>query len=144
MQAAPLVALLLAAPAAGQAGMQPGKWTSTHRIVAITAPGIPADIQKSLAGKTFTTSHCFRADEMAEPEKAMVKASGGTCRYTSFTFRGGQIRATSVCAGPPETRGQVSGTYTPTSYTMRTVASGANGMKSEMVMTGRRVGSCDG
>jgi hypothetical protein len=140
-----IVGLFAFAPALAAAQtMQPGSWRSTTRITAMTMPGAPPDIARSMAGRPIEATVCITAQDIAAGPKRLLESSKGQCRYSRFRMSGGVIDAESTCA---EASGAtmttvMRGTYTPTSYTMTARASATTGMRMAMTTSGRRVGAC--
>lgn len=134
--------LLLAVPAEAAETLSPGEWESAHRIESMVMPGVPEAAAASMKGKVISASQCITAADLEKPQEKLFKSSDGRCRYTSFDMSRGAIKATSLCAGNPELQGTVTGSYTATSFTMRTTMAGSNGMQMVMASSGRRIGAC--
>ena len=137
--------LLIPTLAAGAGpSLQPGKWQESVTIVDVQVPSAPA-IATSLKGHTTRITTCLTPAQVAQGPH--IALSGGTrlCRFTGFSFAGGQMRSTMVCngrSGPTVTRS--SGSYTPTSIDIIGSAATSGVMKMTMKThtIGHRIGRC--
>lgn len=132
--------------------IEPGLWQS-KTDVEMNMPGMPpqfaARMKQSMAeSRNQTSSHCVTADEVKKPKEDFFGADK-TCKYQHFTMGGGKIDAQMVCSEEGSTQTtNLSGTYTPTSYSMDVSSSGTGGaregMSMKMHVDSRRVGECTG
>lgn len=133
--------------------IEPGLWQSKTDIEEMNMPGMPpqfaARMKQSMAeSRNQTSSHCVTADEVKKPKEDFFGADK-TCKYQHFTMGGGKIDAQMVCSEEGSTQTtNLSGTYTPTSYSMDVSSSGTGGaregMSMKMHVDSRRVGECTG
>jgi hypothetical protein len=112
-------------------------------------PQFVARMKQSMAeSRDRTSSNCVTADEVKKPKEDFFGADK-TCKYQHFTMGGGKIDAQMVCSEEGSTQTtNLSGTYTPTSYSMDVSSSGSGGVQAGMSMKmhvdSRRVGECTG
>ena len=133
--------------------IEPGLWQSKADVEEMNIPGMPpqfaARMKQSIAeSRNQASSHCITPDEVKKPKEDFFGADK-SCKYQHFTMGGGKIDAQMVCSeeGATQTT-NLSGTYTPTSYSMDVSSSGTggdrNGMSMKMHVDSRRIGECTG
>ena len=133
---------------------EPGMWKTTTTLESMNlgiAAGNPqiAAAMKGQIGKSQTIDACMTPDQAKPPTLVGVEQiKGSGCRFDKFALGGGTVNATMACARPGG-RMTVSqkGSYTKTSYDLRsTVAQGETG-KPETSMTvhvvAKRTGTCE-
>jgi hypothetical protein len=152
-----------AAPAA--VTMRPGQWETTLRVVSISAPAAPPEVQQQLqaavSAAPVTERSCLTPAEAADPAASFRDRTAGdqpgmTCQIGESLFAGGRIRLTLTCrssTGQPEQRQAMAGTYT--SDTVQAAVSGETStpasetmqsfpVRVESTLIGRRTGDCTG
>jgi len=133
--------------------IEPGLWRSKVSVLEMNIPGIPAAYQakmrQSMAERrNEASSHCITAEDVKKPKEDFFGAEK-SCKYAHFTMGGGKIDIQMVCSeeGTTQTT-NMSGSYTPTSYSMDMSSSGgggaAKGMSMKMHVDSQRVGECSG
>lgn len=133
--------------------VQPGLWKSKTIIQEMNMPGIPpqylARMKQSMAEhRNESSSHCIKPEDVKKPKEDFFGADK-TCKYDHFTMGGGKIDMAMVCHQEVSTMNmKVSGTYTPTTYSIDTSMTGSggheNGMSMKMHVDSERVGDCTG
>lgn len=131
--------------------IEPGLWRSKVTVLEMNIPGIPAQytaqMKQSMAEHEDRSSeHCVTAEQVKKPKEDFFGADK-SCRYEHFTMGGGKMDIQMVCRGEDMTRTtNMSGTYTPTSYSMDMSSKGSgggqNGMSMKMHVDSQRVGEC--
>jgi hypothetical protein len=133
--------------------VQPGLWESKVTIQDLNFPGMPAQYldrmkQSIAAHRNDTNKHCIKPEDVKRPKEDFFGADKN-CKYDHFTMGGGKIDVAMVCHEEDTTNNMnVTGTYTPTSYSIDTAMNGSgghqNGMTMKMHVDARRVGECTG
>jgi hypothetical protein len=133
--------------------VEPGLWQSKVTVLEMNIPGMPphyADkMKQSIAEQRNDTSkHCITAAEVKKPKEDFFGADK-SCRYEHFTMGGGRIDIAMVCKQQGFTQNtSMSGTYTPTSYSMDMSSNGSGGPEQGMTMKmhvdSQRIGECSG
>jgi hypothetical protein len=133
--------------------VRPGLWQSKTVVEQMDMPGIPqqylARMKQSMAEhKGDTSSHCIKPEDVKKPKEDFFGADK-SCKYDHFTMGGGKIDIAMVCHQEDTTmNSHVSGTYTPTSYSIDTSMTGSggheNGMNMKVHVDAQRVGECTG
>jgi hypothetical protein len=133
--------------------VQPGLWQSKTNVEEMNMPGIPAQyaaqMKQSIAQhRDETSKHCIKPEDVKKPKEDFFGADK-SCRYDHFTMGGGKIDVAMVCHHEETTeKMNVSGSYTPTSYSIDTSMTGSggeqNGMSMKMHVDSQRVGECTG
>ena len=133
--------------------VQPGLWQSKTTVEEMNIPGIPAQYaaqakQSMMERRNETNSHCIKPEDVKKPKEDFFGADK-SCKYDHFTMGGGKIDVAMVCHEEETTMNtQVSGSYTPTSYSIETSMTGSggaqNGMSMKMHVDAQRVGECTG
>ena len=133
--------------------VQPGLWQSKATVLEMNMPGIPAQyaaqMKQSIAEhRNETSSHCIKPEDVKKPKEDFFGADK-SCKYDHFTMGGGKIDVAMVCREEETTMNtQVSGSYTPTSYSIDSSMTGTggreNGMSMKMHVDAKRVGECTG
>jgi hypothetical protein len=95
-----------------------------------------------------TNKHCIKPEDVKRPKEDFFGADK-SCKYDHFTMGGGKIDVAMVCHRANTTQNMnVSGSYTPTSYSIDTAMTGTggdeNGMSMKMHVDAQRVGECSG
>lgn len=134
--------------------VEPGLWESKVTVQEMNIPGIPAQyadrMKQSMAEHQQQTSkRCLTAAEVRKPKEDFFAGEDKSCKYQHFTMGDGKIDIQMVCSEEGSTQTtSMSGSYTPTSYSMdmSSNASGgeAKGMTMKMHVDSRRVGECTG
>ena len=133
--------------------VQPGLWESKVTIQDLNFPGMPAQyldkMKQSIAEhRNESSKHCVTPAEVKRPKEDFFGADKN-CKYDHFTMGGGRIDVAMVCHEEDTTNNMnVTGTYTPTSYSIDTSMNGSggrqNGMTMKMHVDAQRVGECTG
>jgi len=133
--------------------VEPGLWQSKAVIQEMDMPGIPqqylAQMKQSIAEhRNETSSHCIKPEDVKKPKEDFFGADKA-CKYDHFTMGGGKIDVAMVCHQEETTQTMnISGSYTPTSYSIDTSMVGTggheNGMTMKMHVDAERVGECTG
>jgi len=131
--------------------MQPGEWESKTSVLEMNMPGIPAQyaarMKQGIAEhRNEASRHCIKPEDVKKPKEDFFGADK-SCRYDHFTMGGGKIDVAMVCHQEQTTeKMNVSGSYTPTSYSIDTAMTGSggeqNGMSMKMHVDAQRVGEC--
>jgi len=137
----------------GDTMVRPGLWQSKTIVEEMNMPGIPAQyaaqMKQSIAQhRNETSSHCIKPEDVKKPKEDFFGADK-SCKYDHFTMGGGKIDVAMVCHQEESTQKMnVSGSYTPTSYSLDTSMTGSggqeNGMSMKMHVDSQRVGECTG
>ncbi|MDB5705354.1 MAG: hypothetical protein JWN66_2470 [Sphingomonas bacterium] len=139
-------ALLLLPAASGSLPIQPGKWQTIVTILDVQMPSAPPGVRAGMRGRPpQIVTACVTPQQAAAGPQAVLAASKGKCRYTSFNASGGRLNAVMQC-------GFATGAMTVTStgaYSATTLdLNGSSVMSGKMQMTmkthtiGRRLGPC--
>lgn len=134
--------------------VEPGLWESKVTVNEMNIPGMPAQyaakMKQSMAEHQQQTSkRCLTAADVRKPKEDFFAGEDKSCKYQHFTMGDGKIDIQMVCSeeGSSQTT-NMSGSYTPTSYSMdmSSNASGGEqkGMTMKMHVDSRRVGECTG
>ena len=128
--------------------IQPGKWQSTVTIDKMEMPGMPPEAEarmKKMIAQGHTSETCLTPEEVKEP-KANFFSGNDNCRYDHFKMGNGKIDAEMHCDQGGSTQVmQMSGTYSPDSYTMRMNSKGGpagSAMTMQMSIDAKRIGQC--
>ena len=147
MRKALFVALLLIGGASHAQQVQPGLWQSTSKITAVSAPDMPANVTKMMAGQPpMVSKQCIRPADAAKGYDEMLKDKARNCVVKSSRYVGGVMDVQTQCTG----QGQVStmhmhGPYSPTAYTLTSEMTMSNAempMKMTMIVSGKLLGPC--
>jgi len=138
---------------ASESMVEPGLWQSKVTVLEMNIPGMPAQyadkMKESMAERRNDTSkHCITAADVKKPKEDFFGADK-SCRYAHFTMGAGKIDIAMVCKQEGFTQNMsLSGTYTPTSYSMDMSSNGSGGPQQGMTMKmhvdSQRVGECTG
>ena len=132
--------------------VQPGLWESKVTVLDMVMPGMPlqyADRMKEELAKHRNDSnrHCITPEDVKQPKSDFFGADK-SCRYEHFTMGGGKIDIAMVCKQENMTQTtNMSGTYTPTTYSMDMSSIGTGpqqGMRMKMHVDSKRIGECTG
>ena len=133
--------------------VRPGLWQSKVTVEEMNIPGIPPEyagrMKQSLAEhQNDTNKHCIKPEDVKRPKEDFFGADK-SCKYDHFTMGAGKIDVAMVCHRDETTQNmKISGSYTPTSYSIDTAMSGTggreNGMSMKMHVDAERVGECTG
>jgi hypothetical protein len=133
--------------------VQPGLWESKVTVEEMNMPGVPAQyldrMKQSMAEhRNQASRRCITADEVKQPKEDFFGADK-SCKYDHFTMGGGKIDIAMVCHEDETTNTMnVSGSYTPTTYSIDSAMTGSggaqNGMTMKMHVDSHRVGECTG
>jgi len=138
----------------GDTMIEPGLWQSKVTVLEMNIPGIPpqyaAKMKQSMAEhRNQASSHCVKPEDVKKPKEDFFGADK-SCRYDHFTMGGGKIDVQMTCKEEESTQvTNMSGTYTPTSYSMDMSSNGTGagreaGMTMKMHVDANRVGQCTG
>jgi hypothetical protein len=134
--------------------IRPGEWASRVKILQMDVPGMPADVAQRMKTMmadrdTSASKHCLTPSDVKKPKEDFFTGENKSCRYEHFTMGAGKIDIAMVCKeqGAGQTT-KMSGTYTPTRYSMDVSSSGSGGSQPGMTMKmhvdAERVGECSG
>ena len=133
--------------------VQPGLWESKVTVQEMTIPGMPAQyadkMKQSIAEhRNEGSRHCITQADVKKPKEDFFGADK-SCKYDHFTMGGGKIDIAMVCHAEDTTQNMnVSGSYTPTTYSIDTSMNGSGGreggMSMKMHVDASRVGECTG
>ena len=134
--------------------IEPGLWQSKVNVLEMNIPGIPAQYmekakQSMAERRNETSSHCVKPEDVKKPKEDFFGADK-SCRYDHFTMGGGKIDIKMTCREEASTQtSNMSGTYTPTSYSMDMSMNGSGGgsqggMSMKMHVDSQRIGECTG
>ena len=133
--------------------VQPGLWQSKVTVQEMNIPGLPAEYadkmkQNMAAHQNDTNRHCIKPEDVKRPKEDFFGADK-SCKYDHFTMGAGKIDVAMVCHRDETTQNmKISGSYTPTTYSIDTAMSGTGGreggMSMKMHVDAQRVGECTG
>ncbi|HYX47934.1 MAG TPA: DUF3617 domain-containing protein [Sphingomicrobium sp.] len=133
--------------------IEPGLWQSKVSIEEMNMPGVPPQymdkMKQSMAEhRNDTNKHCVTEADVKKP-KADFFGADKECKYDHFTMGGGKIDLAMICHREDMTQNmKVSGSYTPTSYSVDTAMTGTGGreggMSMKMHVDANRIGQCTG
>jgi hypothetical protein len=136
----------------GQYMIQPGEWVTRTSIVERSYPGMSAEFQQQMqramaAQQPNEVKRCVTPDEARKPNEDFFAGQDSSCRFAHFTMGKGRIDVQMVCQQQLGTQtSNISGTYSPTSYSMEvsTLISGGerSGAMTKMHVEARRIGGC--
>jgi len=132
--------------------IEPGEWQSKVTVLEMTIPGMPpqfADKMKQTMAEhqQQTSKHCLTKEDVKKPKEGFFAGQDKSCHYAHFTMGGGKIDIQMVCneEGSTQTT-NMSGSYTPASYSMdmSSNATGGSrvGMTMKMHVDAQRIGEC--
>ena len=134
--------------------VEPGLWESKVTIQEMNIPGLPAGYadkmkQEMANHQQQSSKRCLTPDEVKKPKEDFFAGADKSCKYQHFTMGGGKIDIQMVCAEEGSTQTtNMSGSYTPTSYSMdmssNASGGGQSGMTMKMHVDSNRVGKCTG
>jgi hypothetical protein len=134
--------------------IEPGEWESKLTIEQMAIPGLSPEMEQRMkaqtaAGQVHTTRQCLTAEQVKQPKADFFTGQDKSCRYEHFTMGGGKIDIQMACkeeGGSAITN--LSGSYTPTTYSVRMSSNGSGhgqkGMSMKMHVDAQRVGACTG
>jgi hypothetical protein len=138
----------------GDRMVEPGLWESKVTVQEMNIPGMPAQyadrMKQSMAEHQQQTSkRCLTPGEVKKPKEDFFAGQDKSCKYQHFTMGDGKIDIQMVCSEEGSTQTtNMSGSYTPTSYSMdmssNASGGGEKGMTMKMHVDSRRVGECTG
>ena len=133
--------------------VEPGLWESKVTVQEMNIPGMPAQyadkMKQSMAEhRNDASRHCIKPEDVKKPKEDFFGADK-SCKYDHFTMGSGKIDIAMVCRHEDSAQNMnVSGSYTPTSYSIDTSMTGSggdqNGMTMKMHVDANRVGECTG
>ena len=136
--AAALAAGIIAAPAAGKISVQPGLYETASKFTAFSAKGMTAaQIQKILAAKPQLQRQCISAADLARSDWYVNEREPG-CTYRDVSPPGRIVASAQCSSGRTQ---KISGSYTPTSFTVTAAGSSPAGAAT-LTFSGKRVGAC--
>jgi hypothetical protein len=133
--------------------IRPGLWMSKVTIQEMNIPGLPPQYaekmkQRMAAQREQTGKHCITEADVKKPKEDFFGADK-SCKYDQFTMGGGKIDIAMTCKeeGASQTT-KLTGSYTPTTYSLDMASSGNGGEQSGMTMKmhvdAQRAGECTG
>jgi hypothetical protein len=139
-----------------QAGftIEPGEWESKLTIQQMSIPGMPAVMAEKMKARMaddqiHTSRQCLTPEQVKQPRADFFTGQDKSCKYQHFTMGDGKIDIQMACYEEDSTQTtNMSGTYTPTTYSMDMSSNGAGSGQSKMSMKmhvdAQRVGACTG
>ena len=135
----------------GDSMNEPGLWKAEVDIREMNMPGLPAEyagkMKQQMAMKdSDLNSGCLTSDDI---KKRTLFGVDKSCTFDHFTMGEGKIDIQMVCHREDSTQTMnMSGSYTPTSYSMdmamNATGGGQNGMTMKVHVDSHRVGECTG
>lgn len=134
--------------------VEPGLWESKVTVEEMNVPGMPAEFAQKM--KQTMAQHqpdasksCLTPDEVKHPKEDFFGGNDKSCRYERFTMGGGKIDIRMQCKQERSTQDTtMTGSYTPTTYSMDMASNATGGEQSGMTMKmhvdARRIGECTG
>ncbi|HEX8937955.1 MAG TPA: DUF3617 domain-containing protein [Sphingomicrobium sp.] len=132
--------------------IEPGLWQSKVTVQEMNIPGMPPEMAGRLRAmmaerQQRTSGHCVTPEEVKKPKEDFFGGEDKSCHYARFAMGSGKIDIEMTCREEETTRTTaMSGTYTPTSYSMDVSSQGTGGerggMSMKMHVDSRRVGAC--
>lgn len=132
--------------------IEPGLWQSKVTVQEMNIPGVPPEMAGRMKAmmaerQQRTSSHCVTREEVKKPKEDFFGGEDKSCHYAHFAMGSGKMDIQMVCKEEETTRTTVmSGTYTPTSYSMDVSSQGTGGerggMSMKMHVDSQRVGAC--
>lgn len=134
--------------------IEPGLWQAKVTVEEMNIPGLPAQyaakVKETMAEhRNEESTHCVTPAEVKKPKEGFFGADK-SCRYEHFTMGAGRMDIQMVCKeGESSQTTSMSGTYTPTSYSMDMSSNGTGagmqgGMTMKLHVDSRRIGDCSG
>lgn len=134
--------------------VRPGKWQSKVTIEQLEMPGMPPQLAEQMKSamarhQERTSESCLTPEQVKRPSEDFFAGKDNDCRYDHFTMGAGKIDARMRCAavGGASQVMEMTGTYSPESYSMRmathTEGAGGNGMVMRLRTESTRIGECD-
>lgn len=133
-------------PAQQVMNLVPGEWEATVSILRMEGASMPSG-GLPIPPPT-TTRNCISPDQADKPLDGILNASAmpAGCVSERAEVSGGRINATFSCAqNNVPSRITISGAFSPTNYDMNMemrAGEGAAAIRSDMRVTGRRIGEC--
>lgn len=134
--------------------VEPGLWQSKVTVQEMTIPGLPpqfaAKMKESMAEHQQQASkHCLTQKDARKPKEDFFAGQDKACTYQHFTMGAGRIDIQMVCKEPETVQStSISGSYTPTSYSIDMASTGSGGAQQGMTMKmhvdAQRIGECTG
>jgi hypothetical protein len=131
--------------------IQPGLWESKVTIQEMSIPGLPpkyaAEMKQRMAQqRERTAKHCITEADVKKPKEDFFGADK-SCKYDQFTMGGGKIDVAMTCKEENASQTtRLTGSYTPTTYSIDMSSSGSGGEQSGMTMKmhvdAQRAGEC--
>jgi hypothetical protein len=132
--------------------VEPGEWQSKVTIQDMQIPGMPAQFaarmkQEMAQHQQETSKNCLTPDEVKRPKEDFFAGEDKSCKYEHFAMGGGKMDIRMVCKREGSTQTtNMSGTYTPTSYSMDMSSTASGGAQQGMIMKmhvdADRIGEC--
>jgi len=133
--------------------IEPGLWETKATYSEMNIPGLPPQyaekMKQSMAeAREKPSHHCITEADVKKPKEDFFGADK-SCKYDHFTMGAGKIDVAMVCHREETTQDmKISGSYTPTSYSIDTAMTGTggreNGMSMKMHVDAQRFGECTG
>lgn len=129
-------------------GFAPGAWNHRTEMVSADVPGVPQFMIKMFAGNRARKS-CLTVDQARDtPYALLTQDKKAECRMSRFAMREGRFAYVTLCTNkrfPDGLTVASTGSYTPTSYTIASTATGSKSGKPVKIVTrgdGQRTGAC--
>ncbi|MBO9499931.1 MAG: DUF3617 domain-containing protein [Novosphingobium sp.] len=135
-----------------QTVLSPGQWETKTEIVDMQIPGqkeMPKQYLDQMKSRMATRSKlsCLTKEQVESRDgKIFTGDHEGNCRFAKYEMGNGKIDATMVCAGDRgEMRLHTAGTFSAEAFEVNSEMTGAGamgGLRTNVKLTGRRVGEC--
>ena len=132
--------------------IEPGLWRSKVTVQEMNIPGMPPEMAGRMKAmmaerQQRTSSHCVTPEDVKKPKEDFFGGEDKSCHYAHFAMGSGKMDIQMVCNEEGTTRTTaMTGTYTPTSYSMDVSSQGTGGehggMSMKMHVDSQRVGAC--
>lgn len=126
---------LAATPALAAPGFEVGEWRHRTKMVSADVPGVPEGLIKLVAGNGSRTS-C--ATPTTRPQDLMTGDEKAVCKLRKLSMSNGKLTFDTFCTNdrfPEGLRVLSLGTYTPSSYDIRSTATGKRKGKPVKIVT---------
>jgi hypothetical protein len=133
--------------------IEPGLWESKATYSEMNIPGLSPQyaekMKQSMAqSREKPSHHCITEADLKKPKEDFFGADKD-CKFQHFTMGGGKMDIAMVCNREGSTQTMnMSGTYTPTTYSLEMAMNSSGGQENGMSIKGhidsRRIGQCTG
>lgn len=136
-----VLGLALSAPlSAAGIELSAGQWETEARFTSVEGSGPHASATRRIVGMPQTKRECLTATALADRFAEFRKPG---CKMARSIVANGHIDIAGQCREGSRVKDvRVTGSYTPTSYTLSTTMGLADGGTAVMTAKGRRLGAC--